>query len=92
MWGPRYEHALQQNDIVNVYEDDFAGVGEGDGWEAGGAAGKGSALKEVQTFTDLTRSKGRAVSAVHWHPTRKVCGSGCESFLLLMRCKALSCG
>ena len=70
-WTGRYENALQQNDIINVYEEDFAGLGEGDGAEVG-AAGKAAALKEVQTFTDLTRSKGRAISAIHWHPTRKV--------------------
>ncbi|GMH45419.1 hypothetical protein BSKO_13376 [Bryopsis sp. KO-2023] len=58
---PGYEDALIQNEIANIFEDDFSAVGEEDG-AAGGR--KENVITEHQSFTDLTYSKGKGVVAV----------------------------
>lgn len=65
----RYEDALIQNEIANIFEDDFSAVGEEDG-AAGGR--KENVITEQQSFTDLTFSKGKVISFIQWLPHRKV--------------------
>uniref|UniRef100_A0A670YA64 Dynein axonemal intermediate chain 3 n=1 Tax=Pseudonaja textilis TaxID=8673 RepID=A0A670YA64_PSETE len=62
----RVEIALQQNEIMNVFFDDWKALAE----EESGFAGKSDVtMKEYQSFTDLHYLKDRTVSCVCWHPT-----------------------
>ena len=65
----RCDDALQQNEVTNIFEDDFAFLGDDDG---GNGNRKENTISEYQSFTDLQHSKGRIVSAIHWLPHRKV--------------------
>ena len=65
----RCDDALQQNEVTNIFEDDFAFLGDDDG---GTGNRKENTISEYQSFTDLQHSKGRIVSAIHWLPHRKV--------------------
>uniref|UniRef100_A0A8C5RDL3 Dynein axonemal intermediate chain 3 n=1 Tax=Laticauda laticaudata TaxID=8630 RepID=A0A8C5RDL3_LATLA len=61
----RVEIALQQNEIMNVFFDDWKALAE----EESGFAGKSDVtMKEYQSFTDLHYLKDRTVSCVCWHP------------------------
>ena len=60
---------MQQNEVVNIFEDDFAFLGDD---ETATGARKENSISEYQSFTDLQHSKGKAVSAIHWLPHRKV--------------------
>ncbi|MBN3297136.1 WDR63 protein, partial [Amia calva] len=62
----RFEVALQQNEIMDVFFDDWGALGE-DEDAFGGKADMH--LKEYQSFTDLHFSKEKSVSCVKWHPT-----------------------
>uniref|UniRef100_A0A8D0DV88 Dynein axonemal intermediate chain 3 n=1 Tax=Salvator merianae TaxID=96440 RepID=A0A8D0DV88_SALMN len=60
------EVALQQNEIMNVFFDDWKALAE----DESGFAGKSDVfLKEYQSFTDLHYLKDRTVSCICWHPT-----------------------
>nr|XP_034977621.1 WD repeat-containing protein 63 isoform X2 [Zootoca vivipara] len=62
----RVEIALQQNEILNAFFDDWKALAE----DESGFAGKSDvSLKEYQSFTDLHYLKDRTVSCVCWHPT-----------------------
>ena len=77
------EAALQQNELADVLPPDFAELGEedqglGDASGAARAVGPGSigspsaeGLVEHAVLTEGTRGRGRAVRAVHWHPSRR---------------------
>lgn len=65
----RCDEALQQNEVANIFEDDFAFLGDDD---SGTGNRKENSIAEYQSFTDLQHSKGKAVSAIHWLPHRKV--------------------
>lgn len=65
----RCDEALQQNEVTNIFEDDFAFLGDDD---SGTGNRKENTISEYQSFTDLQHSKGKAVSAIHWLPHRKV--------------------
>ena len=69
---PRYrcDQALQQNEVTNIFEDDFAFLGDDD---SSTGNRKENSISEYQSFTDLQHGKGKAVSAIHWLPHRKVC-------------------
>ncbi|XP_056132741.1 dynein axonemal intermediate chain 3 [Lampris incognitus] len=63
--APRIELALQQNEIMDVFFDDWKALGGDDSFE-----GKtDTLLREHQSFTDLRYSKGKAISDISWHPT-----------------------
>lgn len=69
---PFYESALQQNEVFDVFEDDFSGLGDDDaGGGGGGGKGDHHSISESQSFTDLAFSKGRTVSCIGWLPGRK---------------------
>ncbi|XP_043376228.1 dynein axonemal intermediate chain 3 isoform X3 [Dermochelys coriacea] len=62
----RVEIALQQNEIMNAFFDDWKALAE----DESAFGGKSDAyLKEYQSFTDLHYLKHRTVSCVCWHPT-----------------------
>ncbi|XP_053841675.1 dynein axonemal intermediate chain 3 isoform X2 [Vidua macroura] len=60
----RVEIALQQNEIMNVFFDDWKALAEDQ------EEGKPDVyLKEYQSFTDVQYLKNRSISCVRWHPT-----------------------
>ncbi|NXX58677.1 WDR63 protein, partial [Scopus umbretta] len=62
----RMEIALQQNEIMNAFFDDWKALAE-DGSSSGGKPDV--YLKAYQSFTDLRHLKDRTISCVCWHPT-----------------------
>lgn len=63
---PRFHIALQQNEIIDVFYDDWAELA-GDDSALGSKAD--NHLKEYQSFTDLQFSKEKSISFIEWHPT-----------------------
>ncbi|NXW26687.1 WDR63 protein, partial [Phaetusa simplex] len=62
----RMEIALQQNEIMNAFFDDWKALGE----DESSSGGKPDVyLKAYQSFTDLLYLKDRTISCVCWHPT-----------------------
>ncbi|XP_078264204.1 dynein axonemal intermediate chain 3 [Rhinoraja longicauda] len=61
----RFECALQQNEIMDVFYDDWRNLSEEDSTFGGKTDGH---LKEYQSFTDLLKSQGRRISHIEWHP------------------------
>ncbi|NWS04714.1 WDR63 protein, partial [Motacilla alba] len=60
----RVEIALQQNEIMNVFFDDWKALAKDQ------EEGKPDVyLKEYQSFTDVQYLKNRTISCVRWHPT-----------------------
>uniref|UniRef100_A0A8C5IJU5 WD repeat domain 63 n=1 Tax=Junco hyemalis TaxID=40217 RepID=A0A8C5IJU5_JUNHY len=60
----RVEIALQQNEIMNVFFDDWKALAEDQ------EEGKPDVyFTEYQTFTDVQYLKNRTISCVRWHPT-----------------------
>ncbi|KAM3876189.1 dynein axonemal intermediate chain 3 [Diretmus argenteus] len=65
---PRVLHALQQNEIMDVFFDDWGSLGTAA--EDGGFEGMAnSGLKVHQAFTDLQYIKEKKISCINWHPT-----------------------
>jgi len=64
----RYEYALQQNEVMDIFEDAYASLAEED--NAPGDKGT-NVITPYQSFTDLTYSKGKRVTAIAWVPKRK---------------------
>ncbi|KAG5275640.1 hypothetical protein AALO_G00122930 [Alosa alosa] len=62
----RFELAIQQNEIMDVFFDDWAALSEEDAAFGGKAD---TYMKEYQSFTDLHHSKERTISHINWHPT-----------------------
>lgn len=62
------EEALIQNEVTNIFQDDFASLAEED---AVSGNRKEAIIAEYQSFTHLTYSKNKVVSAVQWLPHRK---------------------
>ncbi|NWS75173.1 WDR63 protein, partial [Crotophaga sulcirostris] len=62
----RVEIALQQNEIMNAFFDDWKALGEDESSSGGKPA---VYLKTHQSFTDLRYLKDRTISGVCWHPT-----------------------
>ncbi|XP_075567513.1 dynein axonemal intermediate chain 3 isoform X3 [Pelecanus crispus] len=62
----RMEIALQQNEIMNAFFDDWKALAE----DESSSGGKPDVyLKAYQSFTDLRHLKDRTISWVCWHPT-----------------------
>lgn len=58
------EIALQQNEIMNVFFDDWKALAEDQ------EEGKPDVyFKEYQSFTDVQYLKNRTISCIRWHPT-----------------------
>lgn len=65
---PLCEEALVQNEVTNIFEDDFQALSEEDGVSGNR---KENVVTEFQSFTHLTYSKNKVVSAIQWLPHRK---------------------
>uniref|UniRef100_A0AAR2K6V8 WD repeat domain 63 n=1 Tax=Pygocentrus nattereri TaxID=42514 RepID=A0AAR2K6V8_PYGNA len=61
----RFELAIQQNVIMDVFVDDWWALGEEDAMFGGKAE---THLKEYQSFTDLHYSKEKTISYISWYP------------------------
>ncbi|NXT55435.1 WDR63 protein, partial [Pluvianellus socialis] len=62
----RMEIALQQNEIMNAFYDDWKALAE----DESSSGGKPDVyLKAYQSFTDLRYLKDRTISCICWHPT-----------------------
>ncbi|NXP52056.1 WDR63 protein, partial [Heliornis fulica] len=62
----RMEVALQQNEIMNAFFDDWKALAE----DESSSGGKPDVyLKAYQSFTDLRYLKDRTISCICWHPT-----------------------
>ncbi|KAK4820072.1 hypothetical protein QYF61_019014 [Mycteria americana] len=62
----RMEIALQQNEIMNAFFDDWKALAE----DESSSGGKPDVyLKAYKSFTDLRYLKDRTISCVCWHPT-----------------------
>jgi dynein intermediate chain 3, axonemal len=61
--------ALQENEVVDIYEDDLAALAEDDAFSGNQ---KDNGLSEYQSFTDMNFSRQKVVSAVQWLLHRKV--------------------
>ncbi|NXN22360.1 WDR63 protein, partial [Nycticryphes semicollaris] len=62
----RMEIALQQNEIMNAFFDDWKALAE----DESSSGGKPDVyLKAYQSFTDLHYLKDKTISCVCWHPT-----------------------
>ncbi|XP_051517378.1 dynein axonemal intermediate chain 3 [Myxocyprinus asiaticus] len=62
----RFEMALQQNHIMNVFCDDWVALCEDESTLTGKTE---TQLKEYQSFTDLHYSREKTISHIQWHPT-----------------------
>ncbi|GBG81980.1 hypothetical protein CBR_g34159 [Chara braunii] len=72
---PRYETALQQNEVADILKDEFEDLAEED---SGLGAKSENLISESQSFTDLEHSKGKFISAIDWMPGRRGKGRGFE--------------
>lgn len=75
---PRFELALQQNEILDVFYDDYLSLADD---ETTFGAKSDNYLKEYQSFTDLQYSKEKTITDIQWHPAIKgiiavSCGEG----------------
>eukprot|EP00742_Colponemidia_sp_Colp-10_P002537 GILJ01002711.1.p1 GENE.GILJ01002711.1~~GILJ01002711.1.p1 ORF type:complete len:864 (-),score=136.71 GILJ01002711.1:252-2471(-) len=61
----RIEEALQQNETVNIYQEEFDKLGEDD--MTVGSKSE-SNIKELRTFISLEYSKNKIISAIDWLP------------------------
>ncbi|XP_077981205.1 dynein axonemal intermediate chain 3-like [Glandiceps talaboti] len=66
--APRFELALQQNEIMDVFFDDWKALAEEDSTFG---CKSDNHLKEYQSFTDLQFSKDKTITTVDWHPAIK---------------------
>ncbi|XP_030062184.1 dynein axonemal intermediate chain 3 [Microcaecilia unicolor] len=62
----RLELALQQNEIINAFFDDWKALAED---ESLYGSKSDTQFKEYQSFTDLHYSKEKTISCIKWHPT-----------------------
>ena len=64
----RYEEALQQNETVDIYLDDFADLAED---ESSLGNKTDSELKELQSYYHLQYCAGRELTHIQWQPQAK---------------------
>ncbi|XP_074640912.1 dynein axonemal intermediate chain 3-like [Tubulanus polymorphus] len=63
---PRFKLSLQQNEIMDVFIDDWYNLSDMDSTFGSKADNH---LKEYQSFTDLQFSKEKTITCIDWHPT-----------------------
>ena len=72
---PGTEEALQQNEVFDIFTNDFATLADDDAAVGNNAE---NVMHEYQSFTDLTYSKGKQVSCIDWlHSKRGVVAVSC---------------
>ena len=64
----RLEVSLQQNEIMDIFADDYKELSETDVITGNKSD---TNLKEYQSFTDLKFSKDKVITWIDWHPTIK---------------------
>jgi WD40 repeat protein len=64
----RFDLALQQNQIGDIFSDDYKELSETDGIVVDKTD---NAIKEYQSYTDLNFSKDRMITWIDWHPSIK---------------------
>ncbi|XP_034036690.1 WD repeat-containing protein 63 [Thalassophryne amazonica] len=64
---PRFLYHLQQNEIMDVFVDDWKALQPEDDADWSGKVSEG--LKLYWTFTDPKYSKNKIISCINWHPT-----------------------
>lgn len=65
--APRVEEALQSNELINVFQDDFEMLGETEG---GGQSKIATHSSEPLPFSDIDYSKNKRVSCIAFHPLK----------------------
>ena len=63
------EEALIQNEVTDIFKDDFGSLAEEDA--AGGGIRKEGVFSESLQFTNITYSKNKVVTALQWVPGKK---------------------
>lgn len=63
---PLCEHALSQNETLNIFVNELTQMASEDTLSLG--SGEGVALKEERQFVDLELSQNKALPAIEWHP------------------------
>mmetsp|Transcript_36567 Transcript_36567/g.84334 ORF Transcript_36567/g.84334 Transcript_36567/m.84334 type:complete len:875 (-) Transcript_36567:51-2675(-) len=78
------EEALQTNETVDIFQEEFAHLGEE---EAGAVTKTHSKLKEHPNFHDVTYTKGKRIEWVEWVPgsSDMVVSSCCENLAFVDR-------
>jgi WD40 repeat protein len=66
--SPRLEQYLQQNEIMDIFNNDYENLAEE---ELLLEQGTMTILQEYQSFTDLVNSKDKSISCIGWHPKQK---------------------
>jgi len=72
------EEALQTNETVDIFQEEFAHLGEE---ETGDVSKASPSLQEIRTFTDVGFTKGKRVEWIEWVPnsTDMLVASYCEN-------------
>ena len=66
--SPMFEECLQQNELIDIFKNQYAILVDDDTNFEQGAQ---TVLQEFQSFTDLLNSKDKCVSSIDWHPVQK---------------------
>jgi WD40 repeat protein len=59
--------ALQQNETMNLFTDDFNDIGE----EENSIGKQTQEIRTLKTFADIQYSKNKSAAFVDWHPTKR---------------------
>ncbi|XP_033096889.1 WD repeat-containing protein 63-like [Anneissia japonica] len=65
---PRFQLALQQNEIMDVFNNDWTVLADED---SSFGSKSDNHLKEYQSFTDMQFSKEKTITSIEWHPSIK---------------------
>lgn len=63
---PKMEDALSQNETIDIFTDEFEGMGDDD--LIGFGSKSSSNIKEIRNFHDVTFTKGKRIESVQWVP------------------------
>ena len=61
------EEALQSNELINVFQDDFEMLAEDDGGSGGSKIS--SNLRDIRNMSDLHHSAKKKVTCIRFHPS-----------------------
>eukprot|EP00163_Fabomonas_tropica_P007615 TRINITY_DN17322_c0_g1_i1.p1 TRINITY_DN17322_c0_g1~~TRINITY_DN17322_c0_g1_i1.p1 ORF type:complete len:1010 (-),score=296.65 TRINITY_DN17322_c0_g1_i1:345-3374(-) len=66
--APTFEYALEQNETVNVFRDDFIELGDEESAIGSKAA---NVMKEYSSFADLVYCKDKYIACIDWQPQHR---------------------